>query len=153
MKGFTLIETILGITIVALVITAAAGLTKSSLSIGRLSMNKFIAYHLAEEGLEATRNARDSNWLQNRVWRYGFEDDGLYIVSGTLPPTLSYTQNPELGEKIALHKGNDFMRLIEIHALSREEIRVESTVTYTENGADRNVKLLMELTDWKKGPL
>ena len=66
-SGFTLIETIIGIAVIALVVTAAAQLTVTSLSVGRASMNQFAAFHQAEEGLELTRNMRDRNWLPNKT--------------------------------------------------------------------------------------
>ena len=79
--GFTLIETIIAITVIGLVITATAQLTQSSLRLGRVTMNQFVAYHLAEEGLEITRNIRDTNWLQNKAWNEGMSE-GLYGIIG-----------------------------------------------------------------------
>lgn len=154
--GFTLIETILAISVIGLVITAAASLTQNSLRIGRSSMNQFIAYHLAEEGLEIVRNVRDSNWLANRQWRYGFAADGEYVIREGLPHTLEMVSDASLrfglGEKISLGNNDEFERMITVDSVENSA-RITSTVTYTNAGEQKNVALVMDLTDWKKGPL
>lgn len=154
--GFTLIETILAISVIGLVITAAASLTQNSLRIGRSSMNQFIAYHLAEEGLEIVRNVRDSNWLANRPWRYGFTADGEYVIREGLPHTLEMISDAAvrlgLAEKISLRNSEEFERTIKIDSV-KNAARITSTVTYTRAGEQKNVALVMDLTDWKKGPL
>lgn len=134
LSAFTLAETILAIAIIALVITTAYGLSQSSLKIGRNSINQFIAYHLAEEGLEIARNARDSNWLQNKPWRNGLED-GEYENSN-----------------IVLSEGEKFKRIIKLKSLD-EIMRVESVVYYQYVNEEKETSLIMDLTDWKKGPL
>lgn len=134
LSAFTLAETILAIAIIALVITTAYGLSQSSLRIGRNSINQFIAYHLAEEGLEIARNARDSNWLQNKPWRNGLED-GEFENS-----------------KIVLSEGEKFKRIIRLRSLD-EIMRVESIVYYQYGNKEKETSLIMDLTDWKKGPL
>lgn len=133
-SAFTLAETILAIAIIALVITTAYSLSQSSLKIGRNSINQFIAYHLAEEGLEIVRNARDSNWLQNKQWRNGLED-GEFENS-----------------KIVLSEGEKFRRIIKLKSLD-EIMRVESVVYYQYGNKEKETSLIMDLTDWKKGPL
>lgn len=133
-QAFTLAETILAIAIIALVITTAYGLSQSSLRIGRNSINQFIAYHLAEEGLEVVRNARDSNWLQNKQWRNELQD-GEFENSN-----------------IVLSEGEKFKRIIRLRSLD-EIMRVESRVYYQYGNKEKETSLIMDLTDWKKGPL
>ena len=133
-SAFTLAETILAIAIIALVITTTYGLSQNSLKIGRNSINQFIAYHLAEEGLEIVRNARDSNWLQNKEWRTGLQD-GEFENS-----------------KIVLSEGEKFKRIIKLRSLD-EVMRVESVVYYQYGNKEKEISLIVDLTDWKKGPL
>lgn len=133
-SAFTLAETILAIAIIALVITTTYGLSQNSLKIGRNSINQFIAYHLAEEGLEIVRNLRDSNWLQNKEWRTGLQD-GEYENS-----------------KIVLSEGEKFKRIIKLRSLD-EVMRVESVVYYQYGNKEKEISLIVDLTDWKKGPL
>lgn len=162
--GFTLVEIIIAISVIGLVVTAAAELTQSSLSVGHSSMQKFMANHVAEEGLEIVRNMRDSNWLRSRPWREKLTD-GTYMI----------TQNNEVGardsgmwnlEKIPAESdgrtvgvGNEeFKRVIEITTpqsgdLPAETMRVVSKVSYLQKGVKKQVALTMQMADWKKGPL
>ncbi|MBI5755078.1 prepilin-type N-terminal cleavage/methylation domain-containing protein [Candidatus Peregrinibacteria bacterium] len=87
--GFTLAEVLISFTVLALTFSAAVGLLLSSMQANRANKNDFIAYGLAQEGLEAMRNIRDSNWMQNFPWSGtdgAWKDAGGYfgevIVSG-----------------------------------------------------------------------
>ncbi len=131
--GFTLIETIMAIVIIALVIAATAQLTASSLRMGKTTMEHFQSLHLAEEGLEIVRNIRDSNWLQNKDFRSGL-GDGMYAIGDGLPWKLVEIAGDE-NEK----------RVITIKSIDEKTMFVTSKVKSTE--------LNIELTDWKKGPL
>lgn len=151
-RAFTILETIIAITVIGLVITAATQLTQSSLKIGRSTMNQFIAFHLAEEGLEIVRNMRDSNWLQNTSWRNGL-DDGIYAISENPGNTgqrwtLQRINATDDAEKIELNEREKFQRTISINAG-----KITSRVTYEQIGGEKEVSLVIQLTDWKKGPL
>jgi type II secretory pathway pseudopilin PulG len=122
--AFTLVETILAISIIGMIIVTVAQLTQSSVAMGRSAMNQFVALHLAEEGLEIVRNKRDSNWLQNKAWRNGLAD-GVY---------------------------ENASRVIEI-TTEEGAIRVKSRVKYQDRGKEKSVELVAEFTDWKKGPI
>lgn len=67
-KGFTLAEVLISMTVLALTFSAAVGLLLSSIQVNRANTNDFIAYGLAQEGLEAMRNIRDSHRMQNFSW-------------------------------------------------------------------------------------
>lgn len=159
--GFSLIETIIAITVIGLVITAAASLTQSSLRIGSVTMNQLIANHLAEEGLEITRNIRDSNWISNVPFRKGFEQNGLYRVSMDGPPyRLELISSEQAAEKITLsprqsgaQSADVFSRSLSISPGQDNAVRISSIVTYIDKGTAKKAVLDMELTNWKKGPL
>ena len=114
-------------------------------------MNQFVAFHQAEEGLELTRNMRDSNWLQNRSWRAGLAD-GTYEVafatscpgngpSWCLVPVAPRATPSAPNRTITLAIGDDGV------------MHVTSTVDYQDRGSPKSISLSTELTDWKKGPL
>jgi hypothetical protein len=63
-KGETLTETIIAMTIFAVGITLSSTLVASSLRNINTSKNRVIAVNLAREGIEAVRNMRDTNWLK-----------------------------------------------------------------------------------------
>ena len=135
-RAFTLIETILAITVVAIVIVATAQLTQSSLKLGRTTLARFVAFHQAEADLEIVRNIRDSNWLRNLDWRTGLSD-GIYIISEAQPPwKLEKMDNEkQYGNSIKISTENGKMR-------------VEGSVLYS-GGL---VSLAAEFTDWRKEP-
>ena len=62
-KGFTLPEVLISLSILSMVVLAATDLVVSNLRINVDNMNTIIAYGLAQEGIEAMREIRDSNWL------------------------------------------------------------------------------------------
>lgn len=153
-SAFSLIETIIAITVIALVITASATLTQGSLRISRTTMSQLIATHLAEQGLEIVRNVRDSNWLQNRKWRDQFATPGMYIISsGGTPYHMELISSDAAAESISLTKSEKFHRYLDVTDLPDGSVRIVSTVTYSDNTGPKKTALTMELTNWKKGPL
>lgn len=87
-SGFTLIEVIISMAVLAVSFAAISGLLFYSIRANTANINRFMAYNLAQEGLEAIRNMRDSNWLSNFSWtgskRYKasnyFEVDSSYCT-------------------------------------------------------------------------
>lgn len=62
-QGFSLIEVIVAFSVLTLVIVAATNLLVTIIRSNNQNENTMVAYGLAQEGLEAMRNVRDSNWL------------------------------------------------------------------------------------------
>lgn len=148
--GFTLVETILAISVISIAIAAATQLTQSSLKMGRESMNQYVAFHLAEEGLEMVRNLRDSNWLQNKSWRDSIADGTYTIVENTDGPGAPWKLQA-VASNASTPEMNKFTRIIEIK--TSEAMRVTSRVMYRDGTKEKTVELAAEFTDWKKGPL
>ncbi len=70
-KAFTLIETILAVTLMVIVLTAVFGLVLMTMSANQRNLHQVQATFYAQEGLEVMRYIRDSNWLQNYSWDGG----------------------------------------------------------------------------------
>jgi len=62
-KAFTLPEVIVAFGVLVMVIISSTDLMVSIIRSNTNNVNTLIAYGLAQEGLEAIRNVRDSNWL------------------------------------------------------------------------------------------
>lgn len=62
-KGFSLPEVMVAMVVIVMVVYAATTLLVSSMRSNVSNVNTMIAYGLAQEGLEAVRNIRDSDWL------------------------------------------------------------------------------------------
>jgi len=67
-RAFTIVEVLIGITVISLTIVSITGLVVRTIQVNTANMNSFVASQLAQEGLEITRNMRDSNWMRNLDW-------------------------------------------------------------------------------------
>ena len=67
-RGFSLIETMVAITILVMVITGPITLASNSLKAASVSKNNFIASNLAQEGVELIRLLRTNNVIQGNDW-------------------------------------------------------------------------------------
>lgn len=63
--GFTLIETLVALTLLTVAVVAPISLTAQSLSTAYYARDQITAYYLAQEGLEVVRSVRDHNVLEN----------------------------------------------------------------------------------------
>lgn len=66
-SGQTLIETLAAVFILTMGVTASVGLAIYALNTSGGIVKQIIATGLAREGLEAVRNMRDTNWLQDTL--------------------------------------------------------------------------------------
>lgn len=74
-KGFTLVETLVAVTILLLATTAAMSAIQMSLQSSLYAQNQITAYYLAEEALEYVHNIRDNNALiPGNYWLEGLEE-------------------------------------------------------------------------------
>lgn len=64
-RGFTLVETLVAVSILSVAIAAPMALTAKSLSTAYYARDQITAFHLAQEAIEAIRHARDNNILVN----------------------------------------------------------------------------------------
>src|SRR3989344_61506 len=70
-EGFTLIESLVAISILVAVITGTTKAIQTGISSYIFSKDQIIAFYLAQEGFEQIRNIRDENSLNNRNWLTG----------------------------------------------------------------------------------
>lgn len=68
-KGFSLTEVMIGIMILTVAIVSASNLLVSLVQTNKVNVQSLQAYFLAQEGIEAVRNIRDTNWLHNLDFR------------------------------------------------------------------------------------
>lgn len=66
--AFTLIETLIVMTILSVSLLIGTSLVITSLKAAEKNKNRFIATYLTQECLELARNMRDSAWKQNLPW-------------------------------------------------------------------------------------
>lgn len=76
-SGFTLTEVMIGIMILTVAVVTATNLLVGLMRGNQSNLTSLQAYYLAQEGLEAVRNIRDTNWLHNLNW-LGSESQELW---------------------------------------------------------------------------
>ncbi|HDL90556.1 MAG TPA: hypothetical protein ENG14_06605, partial [Thermodesulforhabdus norvegica] len=86
-KGETLAETIIALSILAMGITMAGTVIMNSMRNLANAKNRVIAVNIAREGVEAVRGIRDTNWLlysdkRRQCWN---NDPKVFPCDGTSP--------------------------------------------------------------------
>lgn len=90
-RGFTLIETMVAISILTIAIAAPLTLASQSLFSSIYAKDQTIAFYLAQEGLEIIREQRDTNFMKIIDTRGGSWLDGMHVESGLLVDAPSNT--------------------------------------------------------------
>jgi len=95
-KGFSLIELIIATAIIVIVVLSATNLLVSIMRSNADNINRLTAYGLAQEGLEAIRNIRDSDWLlgatfEGAVGKYGAVQPWHAVFPATIGDSKNYT--------------------------------------------------------------
>ncbi|PIR54992.1 hypothetical protein COU74_04630 [Candidatus Peregrinibacteria bacterium CG10_big_fil_rev_8_21_14_0_10_36_19] len=76
-QGFTLTEVLIGMMILTVAIVSATNLLIGLIDTNKNNVQTLQAYYLAQEGVEAVRNIRDTNWLHNADFK---GDDYLFGI-------------------------------------------------------------------------
>jgi Tfp pilus assembly protein PilV len=99
--GFTLIELVIGMTILVIGVVSIFSLAVFSIHLNQENMTKVQAIELAREGLEMVRNIRDSNWKNNYPftggadkWGASFDTPQTVIISPSFAPDAQGTVWP-----------------------------------------------------------
>jgi type II secretory pathway pseudopilin PulG len=168
--AFTLVEIILGITVLTIVLVSITVLTLTSIQANSANIHKLTAYYLAQEGAEGVRNMRDSNWLQNHVWNTGgvkfwgddFTKDGFYALtyedepgSNGAPWVLESFGDDLERARLAGQVDDFYTRYItlEYDVDNADKMEVTAIVEWTERNRDLSMEVSTQLTDWREGPL
>jgi len=73
-KGFTLVETLVALTILVTIIAAASNASFFSIRGSQFARDQVAAFFLAQEGFEHIRNIRDTNNNEDSGWLDGLEN-------------------------------------------------------------------------------
>ncbi len=172
-RGFTLVETLVAITVIVTAIVGPLYAVQQSLNSSRSAREQLIASSLAQEGVEFVRSVRDGNYIRNtvtpgaRTWLAGLDGSaggvtsyancitGDCVVDPT-QNTVSRTVTPLYLSSAGLYNqaGNGsaslFTRTVRITAVSGSatEIILTVTVTWTIRGQARSVVINERLHNW-----
>lgn len=173
-KGFTLIETLVGISILIVAITATFTAAQSGLSSAIESRDQVKAFFLAQEAVEAIRNVRDENSLLGAGWLAGLSQsvsDPCYFGTACIfdAPTRTFTQCPAGSGSCQNIRQNtnvssatygmygydsqwtttNFGRQIQLTSINSDEMLVTVTMTWTKGLVTRNFIVKESILNWQ----
>lgn len=151
--GFTLIELIASL-VVLIAILQTFLLISANVNSSSLLRDSLIASNLAQEGIEVVRNIRDRDSflenpfgesLSNGSWRVQWNSTSLLLPSGN-PPLKKDPGN----KFFSYDSGIDtvFRRVIDISAVSPNQIRVISTVNWDVKSDTKTTSAETHLFNW-----
>ena len=158
MKGFTLIETLVAITVLTLAVAGPFNALRGALVNSYIARDQLVATSLAQEGIEYIRSVRDANYLGGSSWLTGLGscmpgpcviDTAFGTISGTVAPLhLStgglYSQASSPGDKESI-----YTRTISITTLAGgTEAKVTSSVSWMTRGVTYSTTLTENIRDW-----
>lgn len=169
-KGFTLLETIIALSLLSIGGFAVFNLIANTKGNMSLMSSKLQAAYLAQEGIEIIRNIRDTNWLEisskgaTITW-----DDGLTGCEGSIdcastdgcsvnydtPTTTTPNLEPYNGQFLKLlddEAQTKFQRKIIINALTTnpDVLEVSVIVCWKEKNKNSSFSVKENLYNWLK---
>lgn len=157
-KSFTLLEVILAIFVLTVAVSGAFALISQTFVAANLAQSKLIASYLAQEGIEITKNIRDSNWLAQRtdpdiLWNEGLNEGGWQIdYKGQKLDYGLYGNFLNIDSEgfYSYSAGNQtpFKRKISITNIDEDNIKAVVEVSWQERNRDYSVKALEKLSNW-----
>ena len=167
-KGFTIVESLVSITILMLVITGTASAIQTGISSYIFSKDQIIAFYLAQEGFEQIRNIRDENGLLNQDWLTGIANSGdpcefgkacrVDSVANTLTrcgapgscQVLRQSASTGLFGYNSSWSATIFKREIVLTQINIDEISVLVTVKWSKGRINRQFKAKENLLSWQQ---
>lgn len=162
-KGFTLVEILAVIFVIAVGITGVFSLIQTTISSSRLISQQLTATYLAQEGVELVRAVRDTNWLEDRFEDTAWDEDlnqGEYQLDYTDLEEGETPEDPAIepygdylkldGEGYNYDTGDKtrFKRKITVEKLNSDKMKVTAEVFFNFQGAPRSVKSQEILYNW-----
>ena len=155
-NGFSLIEVIAAITILTVGIAGSVALINRTISAASFVRNQFIAWQLAQEGMEVVHNIRNTNWVEDTSWDDGLSA-GTYCVNYNSVSLGGFcagsSRDLYIFSNLYMHNSGgtatDFSRYIEVaDAIDIDSVaykRVRSNVTWANNIISAEERLY----DWR----
>jgi prepilin-type N-terminal cleavage/methylation domain-containing protein len=172
-KGFTLVETLVAITILTVAIVGPMYTIRSSLLTSYTARDKMIATSLAQESIEHIRARRDDNYLYTTVngvgsrdWNYSLDNLSCYSTSAgnaNYCTTDSSQDNivPCIGQcgKLSISPNKlytqqsvgtttTFTRRVQMYEATPNEIRITVIVDWTTNTQPYSVTVTGVIYNW-----
>jgi len=160
--GFTLVETLVSLFILSIAITGAFAVISFNLSNAISVRNSFVASGLAQEGMELTRNLRDTDWFAGREFgsfgdTSGPMSDGKYCVQWNSNVLINPCVNMLLKKddqgfyNHTVGVDTIFSRAVQIQKVAGspvKEIVIKIKVSWTERSTTKEINAEEHLYNW-----
>lgn len=170
--GFTLVETLIAISIFSLSIVTLMTFLSQGIFNTNYAKNKIIAEYLAQEGIEYIRNMRDSDMLfpvANGGWSAFTTSLNSCLVSNNAfcgfdvnvtPPSVFSCPSPYTLCKIYTSSSNGyytnsssdaptgFTRTIQASMINANEVKIISTVKWAQGSGNYNITMTENVFNW-----
>lgn len=161
--GFTLIETLVAITVLLLAVTGPLTIAARSLSSANFSQDQIAAFYLGQEGIEAVRNIRDKNAIVGQSWLTGLEncrsgssctidstDNSVSLCSGACPK-IKYNSSSGLYGYNAVWSDSKFTRTIRISETSSTEAVITVVISWQSGTLSKQFTIDENVLNWQQG--
>jgi Tfp pilus assembly protein PilV len=133
--GFTLVETLVAISIFTMSILGLMSILASGISNTTYAKQKMVASYLAQEGIEYVRNLRDTSVLYDVAGaQHGWD-------AFKPPRAISYPVNSDF---------SGFVRNVSIATINSDEVKITSDVSWTQGSGPNHITFSEDLFNWVK---
>ena len=161
-RGFTLIETLVAISILLVSISAPMTIASKGLASSYFARDQITGFYLAQDAVEYIRNTRDNNFLSGSGWLNGFPDTSgaLFTVDTTdgvmalCPiegcPTLDFNSSTGFYSHNDLNgDASIFSRAVSIQAINANEIIISVTISWSTGTFSRSFSVKENILNWQ----
>lgn len=161
-SGFTLIETLVAITILLVALAGPLTIAQRGLTSALFARDQITAFYLAQEAVEYVRNVRDENILQGQNWLQGLNlcrngspcyidvpNDQVSNCGGGTCPRIKFDESTGFYE---YQDGTDsrFTRTVEITTVNSNEVAVEVTIDWRSGTISNDFSIRENLLNWQQ---
>lgn len=162
-KGFTLLETLIAVTILSVSLAGPISIASQGLSSAFFAKEQITAFYLAQEAVEYVRSVRDENFLKGTSWLSGITNCvgktcAIDMTShthkvcggGNCDPlnfntdTALYNNNNIGGNNIA----SIYTREVTIESINADEISINVNLTWTSKARTRTFSIRENIYNW-----
>ena len=159
-SGFSLIETLVAITVLLVAITGPLTIAHRALSAARIARDQTKTVYLAQDAIEYIKNVKDKNVLEGNDWRTGLSAcaTACYIdsIQGTITtcsggcPFLRYDSNTGLYGYNGNWQETIFVRAITVTDLNSNESSISVQIDWSTGVLDHTLTSVANILNWNQ---